>query len=157
MVTNRRRKSMKMRGHHTHGWGSKKKHRGSGNRGGRGMSGTGKRANSIQPLMRKLGITLGKCGFRFKGYHEEISPINFDTINACLEHWVTSKKADKKGDVYHIDLEALGFNKLLGSGQPKAKMEIKVKHCSTGAAEKLSAVGGKVSVTKAEKKEKKEE
>ncbi len=142
-----------MRGHHTHGWGSKKKHRGSGNRGGRGMSGTGKRANSIQPLMRKLGIKLGKCGFRFKGAQEESSPINFDAIHACLEHWVMSKKAEKKGDVYYIDLEALGFNKLLGSGQPKAKMEIKVKYCSAGAAEKLSAVGGRVLAAKAEKEE----
>ena len=39
-----RKKNTRQRGSHTHGWGAKKKHRGAGNRGGRGNAGSGPRA-----------------------------------------------------------------------------------------------------------------
>ena len=38
MVVRREKRVRKLRGSKTHGWGSKKKHRGGGSRGGRGMS-----------------------------------------------------------------------------------------------------------------------
>ena len=53
MVVNKRKKFSRQRGGHTHGWGSKKKHRGSGNRGGKGMGGTGKRADQVKTLIWK--------------------------------------------------------------------------------------------------------
>ena len=53
MTVNRRKKVVKQRGSHTHGWGSKKKHRGAGNRGGRGMAGSGKRADQRKPSILK--------------------------------------------------------------------------------------------------------
>ena len=58
----KRKKSRKLRGHKTHGYGSKKKHRGAGNRGGRGMAGTGKRAGQKKPSMPE--DYLGKKGFK---------------------------------------------------------------------------------------------
>ena len=51
MTFNIRKK--RMRGTKTHGWGSKKKHRGAGNRGGRGMAGAGKRAEHKKTLILK--------------------------------------------------------------------------------------------------------
>ena len=49
MTVNKRKKNSRQRGSHTHGWGAMKKHRGAGNRGGRGAAGSGKRADSKKP------------------------------------------------------------------------------------------------------------
>ena len=56
MTVNRRRKRVRQRGSKTHGWGAKKKHRGKGNRGGKGMAGSGKRADSKSLQSGKRGI-----------------------------------------------------------------------------------------------------
>ena len=45
MVFKSRSKVQKQRGKRTHGWGHGKKHRGAGNRGGRGKAGLGKRSS----------------------------------------------------------------------------------------------------------------
>ena len=54
-----------MRAQTTHGWGSKKKHRGSGNRGGFGMAGSGKRADQKKSLILKH---FGKNYYGKKGF-----------------------------------------------------------------------------------------
>ena len=53
MTVNKRKKNVRQRGHKTHGWGEKKKHRGKGHQGGAGMAGTGKRADSKKPSIWK--------------------------------------------------------------------------------------------------------
>jgi len=65
MSINKRTKRSRQRGSHTHGWGAKKKHRGAGNRGGRGMAGTGKRADQKKPTIMNLygNEYFGKRGF----------------------------------------------------------------------------------------------
>ena len=66
MVLNKRKKNSRMRGNTTHGYGSMKKNRGAGNRGGRGMAGSGKRADQKKPTILKLyGSTKGKNSYRF--------------------------------------------------------------------------------------------
>ena len=60
MPVHKRKKVTKQRGSKTHGWGSMKKHRGAGNRGGRGKAGTGKRADTKKPTIINL--------FGAKGY-----------------------------------------------------------------------------------------
>ena len=45
MLTKQRKKSQSQRGTNSHGWGHKKKHRGSGHRGGFGLAGTGARGD----------------------------------------------------------------------------------------------------------------
>ena len=49
----KKKKLVKQRGSKTHGWGSKKKHRGAGNRGGKGNAGSGKRADQKKPSFWK--------------------------------------------------------------------------------------------------------
>ena len=65
MTTNKRKKVVKYRGSHTHGGGAKKKRRGAGHRGGRGMAGSGKRADQKKPTILKLygNSYFGKKGF----------------------------------------------------------------------------------------------
>ena len=53
MTYNKRKKNTRMRGGTTHGYGSMKKNRGAGNRGGRGNAGSGKRADSKKPKIYK--------------------------------------------------------------------------------------------------------
>ena len=53
MKTKKRKKSSRMHGRKagTHGWGARKKHKKSGHRGGKGMAGTGKRADQKKTLI----------------------------------------------------------------------------------------------------------
>ena len=53
MKIKKTKKSKKLRGTTTHGWGARKKHKGSGHRGGFGMAGTGKRADQKKTLINK--------------------------------------------------------------------------------------------------------
>ena len=59
MARKEKRKSNKMRARTTHGWGSMKKHRGAGNRGGRGNAGSTKQRAQLY-----LGKGLNKKGFK---------------------------------------------------------------------------------------------
>lgn len=138
MTTNKRKKSVKFRGSKTHGWGSMKKHRGAGNRGGRGMAGTGKRADQKKPsIIKQYGHHknyFGKHGFkRPQKVIKKIKTINIEDL-----------KQDKK----QINLQEEGYGKLLGKGTPKQAYEIKVKSYSKLAKEKIEKAGG--SITKIE-------
>jgi large subunit ribosomal protein L15 len=59
-------------------------------------------------------------------------------------------KAVKEGALYVIDLEKLGYEKLLGSGVVAPKLKILVGCCSAQAAEKVKAAGGEVVLSSAE-------
>ena len=83
MTTNRRKKDVKQRGSHTHGWGSKKKHRGAGNRGGKGMASTGKRSDAVKPSFWKERY-FGKHGFVHHNAVEHCS-INVQDIDQQVE------------------------------------------------------------------------
>ena len=65
-----------------------------------------------------------------------------------LEKLVKSGKAEKKGDVFSINLEKLGYQKLLGTGKTTLKLKLVVSEASARAVEKIAAVGGEVVVSK---------
>ena len=60
MVAKKRKKNTRQRAGTTHGWGSMKKHRGKGNKGGAGMAGTGKRGDAKKPAIWKNKKYFGK-------------------------------------------------------------------------------------------------
>ncbi|HLD79015.1 MAG TPA: uL15m family ribosomal protein [Candidatus Nanoarchaeia archaeon] len=144
MVTNKRKKVVKYRGGSTHGGGARKKRRGAGSRGGRGFAGSGKRAGHMKMKHVKAGHIMGQHGFTSK------SRTNGKAVNV---HYFTSKrvqklvaegKALKEGAFYSIDLGALGYTKLLGTGNTSLKLKITVAKCSPRAVEKIKAAGGEV-------------
>ncbi|HYD03504.1 MAG TPA: uL15 family ribosomal protein [Alphaproteobacteria bacterium] len=145
MSLNRRKKAIKFRGHHTHGYGSKKKHRGSGHQGGVGMAGTGKKADQ-----KKTKIWKDKKYFGRHGFHsitrEDIKAINIFYIETHLDSLVKSGVAKKEGSKYVINLKDLKINKLLGSGNPTNAYEITVDYASAAAVEKIAAAKGTVTV-----------
>jgi len=155
MVVNKRKKFSRQRASHTHGWGSKKKHRGAGNRGGRGMAGTGKRGDALKTLYWKDKKYFGKHGFKKKGIKEKINVVNIDYIEENLDKFLGKGLVVKEGDVYIIDLNKLGYNKLLGKGKVSNKFRIIVKYASGKAVEKIKQAGGDVVLER--KKEVKEE
>lgn len=84
----KRKKSERYRGSQTHGGGAKKKRRGAGNRGGRGMAGSGKRADQKKPtILKNYGNSyFGKRGFSSKS-KKVIKPITIQTIETKLYNW----------------------------------------------------------------------
>ncbi len=137
-MLNSRKKSKvgKMRGSNSHGWGYKKKHRGSGSKGGKGNAGSFKQKKSwfFNNDRKHLGKAKG-----FKSLKErEITPyckaINLRDIAAL---------SGKNGLAGEIDLHSFGYEKVLASGELKTPMAIKAKCFSKHAEEKISKAGGK--------------
>lgn len=148
MVINKRKKNSRQRGSHTHGWGAKKKHRGSGNRGGKGNAGTGKRADQKKPSIW-TETYFGRYGFKTKS-RIKIKPININYVDLNA-----SKLGENKNGAFTIDLAKAGFNKLLGAGKITKKLNVTVDFASSNAIEKVTKAGG--SVTTKKKGEKQED
>ncbi|MBI2545565.1 uL15 family ribosomal protein [Candidatus Woesearchaeota archaeon] len=146
MVVHKRRKSVRMRGSKTHGGGSMKKRRGSGHKGGAGMSGTGKRADSKKPSIWKDADYFGKHGFHRHGAREKMQVINVRELDEKVDMLVARQAATKDAQGCSMDLGKAGYNKLLGSGKVTRKLNITVKYASQGAIEAVQQAGGKVTL-----------
>lgn len=148
MVVIKRKKFSRMRATTTHGYGSRKKHRGAGSRGGRGMAGTGKRADAKKPSIWKDTKYFGKYGFRRNVRLKKINTVNVSDIEKKLDFYVEKKLIEKKSDTYIIDLNKLGFQKLLGDGKATKKLKITAQYASKKAVEKVKKAGGEVILPK---------
>lgn len=144
MTVNKRKKNTRQRGHKTHGWGAKKKHRGQGHRGGRGMAGTGKRADSKKPSIWENEGYFGKHGFVSKTPKVKVNAVNIGFIEQHLSKLLSRNLIKKEDGFYSFELEKLGFNKLLGDGKVSAKFRIKTPYASKTAIEKVKEAGGEV-------------
>lgn len=141
------RKTQKMRGSRTHGYGNTQKHRGAGSRGGRGMAGS-KKQRWMKVSKEMPGYFGGKGFKRPQSTSTKNKIINVGLLDQKAERLVSDSKAEKKGGAYHIDLTKLGFDRLLGSGVVTKKLKITVGVCTQSAREKIEAVGGSVEETK---------
>ncbi|MHB8586031.1 MAG: uL15 family ribosomal protein [Thermoplasmatota archaeon] len=146
----RKRKSSKMRGNREHGRG-KKAGRGAGLRGGRGNAGAHKHKR-VQYFSK---LTDGTYWGREPGFKrpenivDKPISINVSDIDENVEHWLKAGTAKKEGDAVVIDLGALGFDKLLGSGQATRKYRITVETATDSAKEKVEAAGGSIAAAAA--------
>ena len=144
MVVHKRKKNSRQRGHTNHGWGTgRARHRGSGHRGGKGMAGSGKRADTKKPSIWKE-VYFGKHGFVSKTPKVKMNPVNINYIEQHLNKFVSSSMAKKENGFYSIDIEKLGFNKLLGEGKAYNKFKIKTPYASKTAIEKIKNAGGEI-------------
>ena len=143
----KRKKVTKMRGSKTHGWGSKKKHRGSGNRGGKGMAGTGKRGDQKKTwIIKKYGLEnyFGKKGFVRRRIKKETKIINVGLLNKILDELVEKKLVKLENNFYVVDLKKIGYDKLLSIGNVDKKIKIISGKVSKKAAEKILNAGGDI-------------
>ena len=142
MKLKRRHKVSRMHGRGTHGWGARKKHMGSGHRGGVGMAGTGKKAGQkIMFLQKKYDNDyFGKSGITSrKTKREKNFVLNLGNIEENLETF--KKKFGNKEGI--LDLKDY---KILGDGEIKSKIIIKARAVSSSARESIEKAGGKVIV-----------
>ena len=132
-----RKKVRKMRGSHTHGWGAKKKHRGAGSQSGRG--------GSNKFFSKKTSATLAKQ-FGKKGF-VSLSKTEVKTIDVQdLDQLARTR------NVKEVNVTAMGFGKVLGSGRITVPLNVKAEKFSEGAKKKIEDAGGKV-ITPQEKVE----
>jgi large subunit ribosomal protein L15 len=133
MIKKRKKASRQLgRNMGTHGGGARKKRKGSGHRGGIGMSGTGKRADHKKTLMTKLygNSYFGKQGITSRGTKRDTRKrINVGELE---------KYKNEKGEVN------LKNYKILGKGEVKSKLIITAKEASKSAIEKIKEKGGEI-------------
>ncbi len=123
-----RKKVRKWRGRTSHGWGAKKKHRGGGSQGGRGFAGRHKHKYTMV-------TTTDMAYFGKKGFHslkKKPSTINVSELGRI-----------SKGNS-EIDLNSLGYQKLLSRGNADRSYTIKVKSFTKKAKQKIEDAGGKI-------------
>ena len=125
------------------GWGSKKKHRGAGSRGGRGNAGSGKRADVKKPSYWKDLKYFGRHGFTSKHKDTECV-LTIHDLNRHCDLWLAEGKVKMDGDKVQVNLAELGFTKLLGNNMPLRKYVIVCTSASAGAVEKIKNAGGTV-------------
>ena len=143
MTHNKRSKNSRQRGEWTHGWGAKKKHRGAGHRGGRGLAGSGKRGDAKKPRYWKDTKYFGKNGFApING--NKVSTIGISHLDSIIDTLIATGKATNNNGVITLNLKDIKCQKLLGNGHTNRKIEITVDEASTKAIEKIQKTGGKV-------------
>ena len=138
--TKKTKKSKKQHGQNSYGRGSRKKGRGSGERGGKGMAGTGKRADHKKSLVINLhgNKYFGKQGITSKGTkRKKLFVINLRKI---------IEKFPKKTEIN------LKKYKILGDGDLKTKLTITAKAFTKTAKDKIEKVGGKIIISELRKK-----
>ncbi len=147
MVVNKTKKVRKLRGSRTYAWGSPKKHRGAGSRGGRGRAGSGKKGQQKMTALHLKKDTIGKSGFtRPTKVIVNDNTMNLSRLEMALEKYVNAGIAKKSGDIFDINLDMAGITKVLGSGNINVKMNVTAKKFSARAIEKIESAGGKVTV-----------
>lgn len=132
------RKTRKMRGSRTHGWGKIGQHRGAGCRGNRRV---GRHKHLWSYVTAHEPNYFGKHGFNSpQSINLKERVINISTLDELSE----KNSLEKENGQLFIDLSALGYTKLLGSGKLTKKLIVNISSCSKTAAEKIKKAGGEV-------------
>lgn len=139
--THRRSKRTRLRGSRTAYWGGRKKHKGTGMRGGAGMSGTGKKAGQKITWVQK---NFGNDYFGGEGLKRKttsLPEINLRDIEKNMASLI--KKGKAKETKTGIEIDFSGY-KILGEGDIKGKLIITAEKASASAKEKIEKAGGKL-------------
>ncbi|MDI6806756.1 MAG: uL15 family ribosomal protein [Candidatus Aenigmarchaeota archaeon] len=144
MVVRRRKKHRKFRGRRTYK-GAKKRRRGAGRRGGRGLAGLHKHKWTY--TVKYTPEHFGKRGFvPPKVVMKPIKAINLEELDKIAEKLVEQKLAEKVDNKIKINLQKIGYERVLGGGKVTKPLIIETKYFSRKAKEKLEASGGGVVV-----------
>lgn len=146
MKFKKRKKSSRRHAHQTAFRGAKERTRHSGNRGGYGMAGTGKRGDQRKTLILNLPEAyFGKSRTLRKGrVKPKLTPINLSFIQSNIESFVKSKLAKESGKGYELVLKK---HKLLADGDISFPIKVTVDAASQAAVEKVKKAGGEVFIT----------
>ena len=137
------RKIRRQRGSRTHGWGQVGQHRARGGRGGTGKAGLDK--HKWTWVVKHDPTYWNKKGFvSVKTLHKKVNVINIGKLDDLADKLESEKKLEKKENKIFVDLESLGYDKLLGTGDVIKPMLVKVASYSESASKKLEEAGGEI-------------
>jgi len=132
------RKIRKKRGSRTQGYGRVGQHRKTGSK---GMRNVGRHKHLWSYVLRYEPDYFSKKGFVSpKSLKQRVNAINVGELDEFAEK-LSSRKEEEK---LFIDLESLGYTKLLGSGKVTKPLIVKVSSYSKSAAEKIKEAGGQI-------------
>ena len=142
MVVRRRRKVRRQRGRRTYGRGCSKRGRGSGEKGGKGLSGGHKQKWSY--TLKHMPERFGKYGFtRPPGVRGEVNAINVGELDERLDELLKQGIAKREEERIVVDVGKLGFERVLGGGRVTRPIEVIAKEFVESAKRKLEEAGGK--------------
>jgi len=128
----------KKRGSRTQGYGRVGQHRKSASK---GMRNVGRHKHLWSYVIRYEPDYFGKKGFVSpKSLKQKKSVINVNKLDELAEKFATE---NEKG-MFLLDLEGLGYTKLLGTGKIRKSLVVKVASFSASAAEKIKEAGGEI-------------
>jgi large subunit ribosomal protein L15 len=137
-VPHKLRKTRKRRGSRTHGWGRVGQHRRTGSKGRRNP---GRHKGLWSYIIKYEPDYYGKDGFTSsKSLRRKSNVINVGTLEGMAEKLAVEKEEGRS----FIDLESLGYTKLLGTGKISKALLVKVPTFSKSAAEKIKGAGGQI-------------
>jgi large subunit ribosomal protein L15 len=138
------RKVRKQRGSRTHGYGQVGQHRsGGGGRGGHGKAGYDKHKWTY--VLKYDPTYWEKKGFvSTRTLGKKLSIINVGKLDDLVDKLDSEKKLERKEKKIFLDLESLGYDKLLGTGEVSKPMLVKVASYSEAASRKLEEAGGEI-------------
>jgi large subunit ribosomal protein L15 len=153
MKFRKRKKNTRYRGSQTHRRGHRKRTKGLGNQGGKGMSGSENQKKSL--IMNLYGPSYfgGDKTLRRGRVPQRLKVINLNDLIERFDNLVHQGIAKQTAKGFEFNLK--GF-KLLGDGPIGAKISVKASAASKSAIEQIKAAGGTIEL-ESEEKAKKEE
>ncbi|MEW6222287.1 MAG: uL15m family ribosomal protein [Candidatus Hadarchaeota archaeon] len=140
-MVRKEKKVKRQRGRRTYGKGCSKRGRGSGERGGTGMSGGHKHKWSY--ILRYMPDYFGKHGFTMPPeIKKRPTTINVGDIDECMNELLKSGVAKLEGEKITVDASKLGVDKVLGGGRVTRPIQVAAKGFSESAKKKLEEAGG---------------
>ncbi len=146
MVVRKQKHSRRFRGSRRHGYGFSKQHQGKGHRGGKGNAGLGKRGQQNATYLYSKHIKhLGRIGAMVarRGRTEQTA-ITLRDLDLRLEGLLAQNQIKKEKDMFIVNLEALGYKKVVSSGKLNHKIKL-IGAVSAEAKQKIESAGGTVS------------
>jgi len=142
MTPHKLRKTRKRRGSRTHGWGQVGQHRKTGMKGDRRV---GRHKHLWTYTIKYEPDYFGRRGFTSpRSLRQEINIINVGELNELIEKLDREKQLEKKEGKAFLDLDKLGYQKLLATGTINKPVLVKVESCSETAAKKIEEAGGQI-------------
>ena len=137
------RKIRRYRGSRTHGYGQIGQHRCRGGRGGTGKAGLDKHKWTY--VLKNDPTYWEKKGFvSARTLNKKVRIINIGKLDDLTDKLETDKKLERKEQKIFLNLEQLGYDKLLGTGEINKPLLIKIGSYSEAASKKLEEAGGAI-------------
>jgi len=141
-MTRKLKKTSKLRGSRTFGYGRQGQHRKNSQKGERKA---GRHKGGWSYVLRYLPDYWGKKGFRsVQSLHSKVNAINVGNLGSLVTRLEAQNQLEHQDGKILLDLDKLGFTKLLGTGRISESVLVKVSTHSSSAARKIEEAGGQI-------------